>query len=161
MNTIAKATAGVALGIGLMSLAGCATTGYTQSNDPTYTAKNIMEVEALIRARQKAYQNKFKDSYDGKRIMEEVGDLYLENLDGNEKIRLTHTPQIKETWAFFTKEGKYIIYKTTNDNFTTDQAYLLSINEQKTESKEISDQEWNRHTEEKFRGYNYWDYLQK
>jgi hypothetical protein len=44
------------------------------------------------------------------RIVRINHDLYIEKLDGSERRQLTNTPDIEEGGAFFTKDGKYIVY---------------------------------------------------
>lgn len=141
-----KITAGIALGIGLLGLTGCATTGYTGESKEY----KRWEVERLTEARKKQNGNMFKDSYLGRRLFSENEDLYIENLDGTDKKRITYSPETKETWAFFTKDGKYVFYRTTDNNFSTEE-YNIALIEEGKAARRISEDEYSVYWEERFK----------
>ncbi len=90
-NGLKRGAAGLLVGIGLMGLAGCATTG-------NYAAENNMGYE------------EFFDSRGNYKLVERNNDLYFEKIDGSESRQITHTPSIKEHGAFFGRDNKYILY---------------------------------------------------
>ena len=81
--------------IGLMGLGGCATTG-SVTGGVNYG---------------------FMDRKGEERLVKKNNDLYIENLDRNEGRRITNTPDIEEWRAFFSKDGKQILYSTEVSHF--------------------------------------------
>lgn len=107
----------VALGLGLMGLAGCATTGQYEMHAWAQKGEYI--------------------------IITRNEDLYLEKLDGSESRRLTHTPTYVEANARFVGQGKYIVYGENNGSaFDTGRGYIIPADGDDSQRKEISEQEF-------------------
>jgi len=81
------------LGLGLMGLVGCATTGSAGQN-----TQNEIGYE------------KFYDSQGDYKLVRRNNDIYLEKIDGSEARQITHTPDIEESYANFSTDGKYIVF---------------------------------------------------
>jgi Tol biopolymer transport system component len=83
---------------------------------------------------------KFFDSQGDERLIEKNNDLYLEKIDGSESRRITNTPKIKERTAYFSKNGRYIVYfdETISDGYG---AYLVQTNEDDSRKIKISEDE--------------------
>jgi hypothetical protein len=79
------------IGISLLGLAGCATTGnYAGGNDIGY--------------------ERFFDRRGDYKLVSRNNDVYLEKIDGSDSRQITHTPDIREGGADFGRDGKYILY---------------------------------------------------
>lgn len=112
------------LWLGLMGLAGCATTSeFAVHNEPNY---------------------RFLDSYKGYRLVERNNDIYLEKLDGSESRRITNTPNINERYATISKEGEYIAYEEDRGGYYNAQYYLIKFNSDDSIRKRISLEEIRR-----------------
>ena len=105
-----------AVGLGLMGLAGCATTGQ-------------YEMHAW------AQKGEYK-------IITRNDDLYLEKLDGSDSKQLTHTPAKTNTYARFVADGKYIVYGEINSNGVGSRYYIIPADSDDSQRKEISEQEF-------------------
>ena len=121
-----------------MGLTGCATV----ENQSAWQSLDELDKWADkrdIEIRKKVADERFKDSYNGLKIISENYDLYIETMDGKDKRRITNTPDVKETWAFFTKDGKSVIYQTTDSNFTTERYFIQPIDKDDGSKEEMSD----------------------
>ena len=101
-SNLGKCAAGFLFGLSLMGLAGCATTG-------SYAVEN----------NNLGYEEFFSLRGD-QRLVRKNNDVYLEKEDGTESKRVTYTPNIKENYAAFSTDGKYIMY---NEMFPTQADY--------------------------------------
>jgi hypothetical protein len=107
----------LAFGIGLMGLAGCATTGMSEG----YFYQQNGEYQLVSRN----------------------NDLYLEKLDGKEGRRLTNTPENAEFKVRFVADGKYIIYLELARRFPLEshKAYIIPTDGDDSERKEINQEQ--------------------
>lgn len=132
----------------LMGLAGCATAGSSiYSNDNGMTAD---EREIVIKNRQEKSEQRLKDVYNGYKLISESNDLFIVKLDGNERSRITSTPEVKETWAIITKDGSCVAYKTTDQTFLKEEIYLQPIGKDSSFSERLSDEQWMNLLTERF-----------
>lgn len=92
-NKFRRGVAGLLVGLGLLGMTGCATTG-------EYATNNSSEI---------GYE-KFFDSYGDYRLVRRNNDVWIEKLDGSESRQITHTPNVKEERADFSKDNNYILY---------------------------------------------------
>lgn len=98
----------------------------------------------------KEYPKAFKDSFNGRRILVSENDLYIENLDGTERARITNSPEIKKTWAFLTKDAKYVFFKTASDDFWTEEYFIKLLDGMTGNEKQIDDAEYDVYFQERF-----------
>ncbi len=120
----------------LIGMGGCATTGDFDIN-------------------RKIGYEKFFDSYGNKKLVLKGNDLYLEDMVGNVSKQITHTPDIKEGYAIFSKEGDYIAYTEDNDGLPdtrNDKKYIIRSDGDDSERKEISLEEIS-HISSRRKGY--------
>ena len=94
--------------------------------------------------------DKFLDSYEGYKLVRRHEDIYIEKTDGSESRRITHTPHVRETSAFITKDKAYIVYSeyvgwsnfwgasSYRDSY---KIYLVDIDGDDSTRKEISFEE--------------------
>lgn len=104
----------------LLGISGCATTGYATGG------RNEIEYE------------KFHDSYGDQKIVSRNNDLYVEDLDGKNSRRITHTPSVKERYATFSKDMNYIVYTEDYGSFDKRRHYLIKADSDDSERREIS-----------------------
>lgn len=133
--------------LGSALLGGCAT---IDNNGLSYYDKRVLD-KIMQEAREEVAQKRFKDSYNGFRIISENKDLYIEKVDGSEKRKITNTPELPETWAFITKDRGYIIYRTTDNLFLSDRYFSQSLNKDDSNKVEISEEEYIIHRNERFK----------
>ena len=90
----------------------------------------------------------FMDKSGDMKIVLKKGDLYIERLDGSGSRKITHTPNIAEKKAYFSKDGKYVCYISLKeevsdwrkpDNYTW---YIQSIEEDDSQRREVSEAEF-------------------
>lgn len=107
----------LALGLGLMGLAGCATTSLS---------------EGYFFQQRGEYQ-----------LVNRNNDLYLERLDGKESRRLTNTPENVEFKARFVADGEYIIYLEFARRFPVEahKAFIIPADGDDSERKEITQEQ--------------------
>ena len=120
-NNLGRGVASILVGLSLMGLAGCATP-YADR------AKRITEV---------GYE--FFDMREDQRLVGRNNDVYFEKEDGTESKRVTYTPNTPEQAAFFSKDGKKIVYLETNEN----KSYKINIDLDEKSRKQISAEEHN------------------
>lgn len=53
---------------------------------------------------------KFFDSRGDQKLVRRSNDIYLEKIDSSDSKQITHTPDIEETYASFSTDGKYILF---------------------------------------------------
>ena len=108
---------------GVLALGGCATTGsYAQS-------ESNVDYE------------KFLDSYGDYKLVRRNNDIWMEKLDGSESRQITHTPNTKETGAFFSKDRGYIAFSL---DYLDGPFYLVKSDADDKSKKEISKNEYIR-----------------
>ena len=107
----------LAFGIGLIGLAGCATT------------------------MSEGYFHQQKGEY---QLVSRKNDLYLEKLDGSGGRRLTHTPDNGEFNARFVADGKYIVYLQLANNFPLEshRAFIIPADKEDNERREINQEQF-------------------
>jgi|GEM_PF-3342676 hypothetical protein len=123
-NGLRKGAACLVVGLGLMGLAGCATTGSAVQN-----TQNEIGYE------------KFYDAHGDYKLVGRNNDIYLEKLDGSESKRITHTPNTLEMGANFVADGKYIVYTEEG----TYAHFLITKEEDDSNKKLISTKEYLRY----------------
>jgi hypothetical protein len=82
----------------------------------------------------------YLDSRGDYRLIEKNKDVYIEKLDGSEGRQITHTPDIEESGAQFSKDGKYIIFTVRADpkEAYSFKCYLIKRDSDDSTRKEIS-----------------------
>lgn len=116
--------------VGLIGLAGCATTSELANNNIGY--------------------EEFFDSYGDYKLVGRNNDVYMEKLDGSESKKITHTPGIKEGDAFFVEKGKYIVYFEwrRTPSFGDNKRYIQKTEGSWEERREINGAEYSRYFNE-------------
>lgn len=123
-SNLGRGAASILVGLSLMGLAGCATTG-------SYAVEsNNMSGE------------KFYDLKEEYRLVGKNNDVYLEKEDGTESKQVTYTPKMPEQAAFFSKDGKKIVYLETI-GLNKYKEYKINIGLDEKSRKEISIDEYN------------------
>lgn len=111
----------------LVGLSGCATAGSTMRKDVGY--------------------EQFYDSQGDYHLVGKSNDVYIEKLDGSESRQITHTPNMKERYAYFTKSGEYILYSFR----AGEGAFIVKRGEDDSNQKTISEEEFSKLMYEKIR----------
>lgn len=135
------------LGANLIGLAGCASVENTSGYITIEQAERWADKRA-VEIRKELSEKRFRDAYNGKQIISEGYDLYI--IEGGNKRRVTNTPDIKETGAFFTKDGTFIIYVTTDENFMTAKYSIQPSDKDDNYKEEISEPQYSIYHQERF-----------
>ena len=105
------------IGLSLMGLAGCATTGQ--------------------------YDGWVSEQRGDYKLITRNDEIYMEKLDGSESRQLTHTPNYPSGGARFIQGGKYIVYAENNGSiFDTGKAYIIPADGDDSQRKEITEREY-------------------
>lgn len=89
----------------------------------------------------------FYDSQGDYKLVGKNNDVYIERLDGSESRQITHTPSMKEGYAYFTKNGKYILYAYR----AGEGAFMVKRGEDDNNQKRISEKEFSNLMYEKIK----------
>jgi len=145
-NGLKRGAAGLLVGIGLMGLVGCATTGsyaQTQQQKPAQQYEEIdYEKTNLL------YSNRVvgkPDFYNDEAVFSVIippippanMEIFISNRDGTNQKRLTDTPDDSESCPFETKDGKNIVFRSINLKKKTNKDYIM--NKDGTDKREITE----------------------
>ncbi len=116
MRKISLFVLGASLLCAGVGLSGCATISHTAENKVDY---------------------EFLDSQGDYRLVERNNDIYMEKLDGSESRQITHTPNVREEFALFSKTGKYILIEERYNLESNPKYYLIKFDSDDSTKKEI------------------------
>lgn len=83
----------------------------------------------------------FHDSHGLWKIVGRGDDLYLEQIYGDKVERLTNTPSIAESRAFFIKGGRYIVYEES----VWKKCYIVPFGKNDSDRKQITIEEFSHY----------------
>jgi hypothetical protein len=130
------------MGLLLVELVGCATTDNWGTD-----AWNKERYREIIK---ESAEERIKDIYNGYKLISENNDLIIEKIDGSEKRKITSSPYITEHMGFISKDGKCILYRTTDETYSKDDFFIQPFDKDDSNKEKIDRETYSRFWDERF-----------